>query len=249
MSLEKLAISLGLKSSTLKMILTGKRKLSIHHIYPISKKLKLTEKEITYLETLVLLDKQKEETAKNLVTKKLNNIKKTNRLQSVTLSKKELLADPFVLPVMVYLTDIKKITKFDPDTTKDIEKELSQKFKLDEKRCSQILKIIQQANSISTKESSKEVHYIYSNVTNVLNQKQYLKNWLDTSKQEIESRYHDETTFFNTTTLSLTEEQVASLKKDLKQVLEKYLGMTNTTNDPLQLTQVNTQMFSLLDHK
>lgn len=246
-TVENLADKLGLSTSNLKMILTGKRNLSIHSALTVADSLKFSKSEVEYFELIALKEKNGNLIVKNHFNKRALVAKKALSLSTVSISSRELIEEQYTLPILVFLTDIcDKKRDLDHLSTADI-LEISKKFKLDEKTCRKVLEKINLARLPKEKNSGEEIHYSFNHLTATISQKEYLKNWLNESKKKIETDYDNPRTLFNATTLSLSPEDLIELKLEMKSLLQKYLSKPPGLSKKTVLAQMNTQLFSILE--
>lgn len=243
LSLQKYAKGLGLSSSTIKMILVGKRNLGISGIPEIARHLKLSSVETEYFEAMVLKERSKNTQSASYYARRLRQVKTKIKLSSVCLSKRELLSDPLILPVLVFLTDFEKKRLESPDVRA---KKIAKYFNVDERRIERILSLLKESGALNDENYKEEIHYSFSKLTNILSQKDYLKHWLVESARRLETDYTDDRTFFNASTISLSPEKLAQMKSEMKALLEKYMSEPNLKNERTLIVQACTQMFAIV---
>lgn len=245
LTLQTYAQKLGIGHSTLKMVLSGKRRLTLVHVHQIANKLKLSDSELEYFEALALKERTKQPTELRLYSRRVKRARAAAKLHSVLLSKKELLSDPYTLPILVYLTDSMKIT---PDSFQLSESDISaisSKFSLSRGRVKQALDVIESVRLEIGAKKPVEVHYVFDKLVGLISQKQYLKNWLAEAALRIDSDYSNPETFFNSSTISISKENLASLNQELRTVLQNYMCISEQANDPSTIAQVCIQLFPL----
>lgn len=250
LTLVKFAEGLGLNASTLKMILTGKRKLALSKVPALAKKFALSSDEVEFLETLILNDKIKSDDAKTYFSKKVRSAKNKLKLNTRIISHKGLLSDPLALPVLVFLTDAlpKNETCLYPND-EELQNIVADKFKLPKVRVESIFEKIQSNGVWPYSHENESVHYSYSKMHNSIQQKEYLKDWIRNSEKLVDPLFSDPETLFNSSTISMTPDQISSFKQELKVLIEKY--MTTDTDKapenqtPLKIVQANFQIYPL----
>lgn len=248
LTLAKFAMGLGLNASTLKMVLTGKRSLSLSQIPALAKKLSLTGDEVEILESMIMQEKAKNSSAKSHFSKKMKLAQKKLKISTRVLSQKSLLADPLTLPVLVYLTDIlfrDSMLSSSSSTDPSVVSSVSAMFKISNLRAKSILENINKQDALQREENEESIHYSYSRVHNTLQQKEYIKEWVRISEKSVDPLYERPETVFNSSTLSMTQEQLASFKTDLKELLEKYMSLRASSEEEIQIVQANFQVYPL----
>lgn len=246
-SMERFAQRINLGPSSLKMILTGKRNLTLSQLHRVGKALKLSSDEMSYLESLILKEKSKSVSEKKFYTNRARVIKENSRLENLLITKKEVLIDPLSLPVLVYLTDFLKPRNLDIDLSVEAIKELAIKFGVNTERINQILSLLRSSGVYSRKENfNQETHYVFDKLTHLLNQKKYITSWLEEAKTRIDKDYNNPSAVYNVTTLSIRKEQIPELKRDFANLIEKYLSEGTEDASETQIVQICTQVIPLL---
>ncbi len=246
-SMEKFALKINLGPSTFKMILAGKRNLTLSQLHLIGKALKLSTVEINYLESLILKEKAKNSIEKRFYSCRAKKVKSNHILESRIITKKDLLQDPFSIPILVYLTDFLNPNNLNDDITPFDVQKMAQRFRLKTERVEKIINLIKNSNIYSKKEPlNRETHYAFNKITHLLNQKHYIKSWLDEAKNKVDMDYNNPLTIFKVSTLSIKKENIANIQKDLSELFEKYMSDGFDKNNDAQLTQVCIQVLPLL---
>jgi len=247
LSMEKFAQKLNLGSSNIKMILTGRRNLSFTQLHNIGKALKLSTDEIQYLESLILKEKSKTPTEKRFYANRAKKVKENYKLESSIITKKEILMDPISVPILVYLTDFIKPHNLDENLPLDVIEKISIKFGVKTERIKQILFMLKNSGVyLKKKNPNQEIHYVFDQLTHLLNQKKYIISWLEEAKNRVDRDYNNPMATFNASTLSIKKENIPELKKDLIQLVEKYMSEPFEQTKDYQLAQICIQIIPLL---
>lgn len=108
-NLKKYSKNLDIGLSSLKMILTNKRRMTTHQALSAARALKFSPDETEYYETLCLRDLAKTTWERTHYMRLLSERKKQRRIQTLPTSEKLLLTDHLALPLLVYLSENKTI--------------------------------------------------------------------------------------------------------------------------------------------
>jgi uncharacterized protein (TIGR02147 family) len=243
--MNKYAKKLGIGHSSLKMIMAGKRKLTLAQLHRIIQGLKLNASESTYLESLTLRERAKSSSEFEYYSQRAKIAKVTHKLQSHIVSDNELLKDIFIIPILIYLSDFYKNDLVDHSSSL-LFKSISKKFGLKKERVETAINILQKLDLLNKSVSDYESHFVFDKLTKFLNQKQYLKAWLIESAKRIESEYSNPQTYFTAVTISLSLSDLAEFKNELKLIFEKYMSLSSDKIPKSQIIQVCVQMFPLL---
>ena len=237
LTLKTYASKFGIGHSSLKMILIGKRNLTLPQAHSISKVLKFSSGESAYFEALVLKERAKKKTEIKNYTRRAQSAKADANLQGILLARTELLSDIYTLPVLVYLSDILHKRSGELILSKEEKKELATAFGV----APAVVETALHNLARTTFESGDTTQYVFDRTVGALNQKQYLKNWLLESINRLETEFESRESLFTTSTISLSEENFEALNKELKKVVEKYLSMPS--KEVSVLAQVGIQSF------
>jgi uncharacterized protein (TIGR02147 family) len=236
MTIQGFAQQVGMGTSTLKMILTGRRKLTISNIHKMSRALKLSSDEVLYLENLALKERVQGPSEANYYKNRVQKIAQNAKLESVTLGKKEVLADPYTLMILVYMRDVLKLRNL--ELRESEKKQIIKSFSISETRLLKILETIQslQPFEADKQDSNMEIHYVFDQVSHRMQQKNYLKIWMQEAMDRLEKEYLKSDAAFGSTTISITEKDVPQMKKEIKAVIEKYLSKKGAKETVVQLS-------------
>jgi uncharacterized protein (TIGR02147 family) len=244
LTLAKFAEKLGIGYSSLKMILAGKRKLTLPQLYQITQMMKLSKQESEYLETLLLMEKAKKSSDRHYYLNRAKVATHLSPLKSIVVSDSEVLKDHLLLPILIYLSDLQAEVPTRP-FSKTVIKTVVQRFRISEERAKQACDLIEKLDLLSQTKQGDECHFVYSRMSQALNQKQYLRSWLEESAKRIERDYNDPSTYFTAVTISVDGDSLLALKNELKLLFEKYLSLGEKNKPKDQLAQVCVQLYPL----
>jgi uncharacterized protein (TIGR02147 family) len=245
LSIENYADRVGIGRSTLKMILSGKRRLTVGHIHHLAGSLRLSMDETEYLQTLVLKERAKVPKERIFYEKRTTSLKKKSRLTSHSVLAKGLLSDPYILPILVYLTDFHKTKDLSSKISPADVKMIAKRFKIDPSRVQSAIELLTKSQVIQRRTEDSEVHYVYGDIGQTINQKQYLKNWLSESAKRVDSEFNNKTSYFTASAFTIDKEMLPQMISDLKAVFEKYLEMS-APDDGKLMVQGCIQLFPIL---
>ena len=226
------------------MILSGKRHPTVHQILSIARTLKLSESETRYLESLALKDAAQNEWEIAYYTKSLKKQKKSLKLANVNTSKKDLLSNPLVLQILIFLLEMKsKDPKFIVDENIQL---LSKQFKITVPQVRDVILIIEKTGLL-THQPDGSFHIVFDKMNHKDLQKKYLKNLLDLSREKIESDYENENSHFIGYTFTASRQNLQHLKSDLRSLMEKYLAEPHDELAGCKIAQACFQVFPVSD--
>lgn len=237
LNVEKFAQRLELGTSTLKMILSGKRKPNVHQVLSLARGLRLSPDGTSYLETMALMENAKNNWEKAYYSKMLPKKKKMIKLSTVTTSQQELLADPIIIPILVYIMeqgDSQINCSF-------LAKALNTKKELIEKLIAQL-----QTQEIIKKHNDGKFHVVFDKFSHRLVQQKYQKQLLVEASKRIDSEYESATSLFLSYAFSTTDESLIQLQMDLKTLMEKYMENSSIDNKQTKIAQACFQVFPVI---
>lgn len=232
-TIERYASAIGLGGSTLKMILSGKRRLTVSHVHRIAKALKLSRAELGYLEALSLKEGARQGFEKKAHSKKMSRVKKWNKVETVRISERGLLSEPFILPLLIYLQDIRR--SFDGELTKSELLVLEENFGISRDRILASFNRIKKSVARPLTASKLESHFVIDQVAHQLDQETYVRKWLMEASERVGRNYRSSKDLFNFSTISIAEEDLSSIRADMKEVLNKYLERSSKKNMVIQV--------------
>lgn len=244
LTLAKFAEKIGIGYSSLKMILVGKRKLTLPQLYRITQMMKLSKQESEYLESVLLMEKAKKSSERHYYLDRAKASANLSPLKSIVVSDSEVLKDHLLLPILIYLSDLQTEVPARP-FSKAVIKMVSKEFRISEERAKHACDVIEKLDLLSHSVQGDQCHFVYSRISQALNQKQYLKSWLEDSAKRIERDYNDPLTYFTAVTVSVNEESLLALKSELKLLFEKFLSLGEKNKPKNQLAQICVQLYPL----
>ena len=241
MTIEKYATDLEIGVSSLKMILSGKRKLTVKQALGAARALKLSPAETEHFELLALRQNSDDDWEHTYYTKKLQRQKRELKVQSINVSRRELLQDPFALRVLVYLMELKEArTAFleQDNSAKFLAREFSTSVEKIEALLSELGRL-----GIFTAADERNFHVVFDRMNHRQLQKNYLKKLLVEAAQRLDKDYESPTAHFVAYTFRATDADLVNLRRDLKTLMEKYLSAEAAPGADVQIAQANVQIY------
>lgn len=227
---------LGIGSSSLKMILSRKRKPTLHQMLTLSRNLRLSPTEISYLETLTLKDMAQDEWEVAYYSKSLKAKKKDLKISTMNTSQASLLTNPLALPILVDLLESKP---------KDIDSEmLAKRFNANPDQVRQLIAELQK-NQILNQNSDGHFHVVFDKFGHKPLQKKYLQKILVEASKKIETSYDRKDSLFVSYVINLTPEMMTALQLDLKQLMVKYMNQEIADQANRQIAQASFQLYPI----
>jgi uncharacterized protein (TIGR02147 family) len=237
LTIERYAKRLGLGGSSLKMIMSGKRRPTVHQTLAIARGLRLSSEDTAYLETLTLREAAPDKWQKAYYSKKLSEKKKESRLSTFQTSQQELLADPIVLPLLVYFMESKGTDINYSKIAKDL--------RVSEERVKQLISDFKK-NEVLRSQPDGRFHVAFDKLSHRLQQKKYQKAVLNEASNRMESEYDSATSLFVSYSFAATDETLLKLQMDLKNLMAKYMGEEIDDSDGKHIAQACFQIFSMI---
>ncbi len=255
MTISKFSKKLNIGCSSLKMILSGHRPMTLAQFHSIGKRLKLSSSEFGYLESLLLKEKAQTPQTKKYYDQRAKSARKNHRLQSIYIPGGEALTDPYIIPILVYLTEIdapktseKSLSHFD---SPNLVTEISKYFSISIERAKNALGILEKLKLRSLNEGvppGTALHYIVDQLLLSYSHKKYLKAWLQEASLRMDVNFEFPYTIYTATTIGLSNSEMINLKHDFKSLLERYLSLSSKKiprNGEIELVQICVQMFPI----
>jgi plasmid maintenance system antidote protein VapI len=241
LSTEKFAKQLGIGHSTLKMVLTNKRQLTVPQALSAARGLKLSPEETLFLERLTLKVSAKDSWQTAYYAKTLSKIRQSAKVRAVEVSEKVILSEPFCMPFLVYLLETNA-------TASSIDSldfaALAKQFGCSTDDLEKFVEKLRKTNLLEEKNDGK-FHVRFDRLSHKAQQKIYLKNQLALSSRKIDEGFDSRENFFVGYTFTASDENLLELQMDLKALMEKYMAMTSTQNE-VQIAQATFQVFPVV---
>jgi uncharacterized protein (TIGR02147 family) len=209
----KLAKKLGVGASTLKMIQTGARNLTVHHIHSFAVGMGLSPKEHDFFEALVLFE-QSESAAEKRYYKKRLELTKKQSARSTRLNLQDVMKEWYIPAILIHLLDNKHA--FD-------EAKVSARLGITPARVRETVDTLKRLGIVEVNKGQK-IHFVLDKFAPHFSKQIYLKKLVPVLQQRIESEFHSPASYFESHTLSLSEAQFRGFLEDYKALLERYLA-------------------------
>ena len=238
-SIEKYAKSLGIGASNLKMILSGTRNLTNHHALKIARALRMSPIETEYFEALVNFEQSENGWEKTYYRSKLKRQKKMMKTDNLRISNKAFLSDADVPRLLVYLSDTMKseTSVADLDHAK-----IGKYFGTTPERVRILVTRLEDQGMIERGKDGK-IHFVFDKLTNVLAQKNYLKQLMSEAGRRIDFEYEKSDSLYTAFTFSTSDENIQALRADLQSLMEQHMTRVSAAEPNARIAQACFQLF------
>lgn len=233
MNQAKIAKKLGVGASTLKMILSGARNLTVHNIHSFAAAMGLGPKEHDYFEALVLFEQSESAAEKRFYKRRLAETSEKSA-KPARLNLQDVLKEWFIPAVLIHLIDAKE--PFD-------EGKVAQKLGVQPVRIRETVETLRKLGIIEEHKGQK-IHFVLDKFSPHFSKQIYMRKLMPVLQQRIEAEFHSPTSYFETHTISLTEAQFRGFLEDYKALVEKYLAQDSV--GPTSVYQLFTSAFPVL---
>lgn len=237
LTMNSYAKRIGIGVSSLKMILSGKRKPTLHQVLTLARVRRFSVPQISYLETLSLKEAARTPWEKSYYSRLLKIKREELNLQTIQTSSEDLLTDSLALPLLVDLLDSKSIT-ID-------EKMLAKRFNTKVEHIKQLIETFYEQQLLQTREDG-QFHISFDKISHKHLQKKYIKASLAEANRRIDTDYDKSGAFFVTYSLSVTEDSLIRLQLELKELMEKFMAEDlGSSLQRRELAQASFQIFPI----
>jgi uncharacterized protein (TIGR02147 family) len=239
---ERLARSLGMSTSSVKMILSGKRRLQIDQAHRIAEALRLSASEQAQLEALTLLEQAKTAQAQRYYRRRLRDLKKDMSTRFAVSAKSFL--DSWKIPaLLIYLIDIAKVSEQGLAAV-DFE-QVRASFGFDRAFVERTLAAWEKQGLLEIRKDQK-IHFAFDRLGGLIARKAFVKATIQEGLRRIESDWDKPDTRFEASTLSLDADEIPNFLAEYKALVDKYVALDSKPNAEKTIVQVCLQMFRVL---
>ena len=227
----------GLGTSSLKMILSGKRRPTLKQVLLLARAQRLSIAKISYLETLCLKESAASSWERSYYGQILKTKARAIHVETIATSKKVLLENSLAMPVLV---DLMESGSSEIDV-----KFLADRFRAKEETIRALVEKFEREKVLRKAEAGR-FHVAFDKLSHRLMQKKFIKEGLIETAKRLDVEYDNPHTLFTTYTFSATEETLLRLQMDLKALMEKYMAEDlSQSSRPREVAQANFQVFSI----
>ncbi len=218
LSIKSFAEKIGFSDSSLRMILAGKRNLTISNIFVIAKALKLSFSQTELFETIVLRDQASSVHEREYYTRKLKQFNHKHKLKSIRISHTLVLSNPILPTLLVYLMDRKlEISKLTEDNIVEMAKKIGLTTTVLKATLSELEK------SDMLKESSPQTHLIFDKLVSSIGQLNYIKQVFSETASQIGKDSAAGRCLYSVKTFSIHSRDIKAFGEDYKALVEKHM--------------------------
>jgi uncharacterized protein (TIGR02147 family) len=234
---DSFAKQVGLGSSSLKMIVAGARRPTLSQVLSVARALRLSPSEVAHLEALCLNETAEGDWEKAYFSKKLKSTKAALKVRTVVTSKRELLSEPFVLPLLVYCLE-------QAESALDLDK-LSKYLDVPVTKLEAAIRVFQSDETLR-KQPDGKFHVSFDKMKNRNLQREYQKRVLAESSKRIDRQYDEPSATFVSYSFTASEESLQRLRQDLKELMEKYLSEPANPSKSVSVARACFQVYSVI---
>lgn len=243
LTIASYADKLGIGSSQLKMILSGKRKLTVHQSLAVAKALHLSEQETYLLETLALRDSAETPWERGYYSRRLERHEQSLPVRTILASDRELLTDPKAMPLLVYLMDLSQRRPSLSWEHIDFRK-LGQQFGMEEGRIREWVVRFKDLGLLDVSADGR-FHVQFDRMNHKLPQKKYMKRLLEEALKRVDTDYESKASSFIAYAFVTSDEMLARLRNDFRALMDKYLSESPPSEVPRHVSQACFQLFTV----
>lgn len=227
----------GLSASALQMVVAGSRNLSIHLVYRIARTLKMSPEEIECFEGLVLVEQARDSEEREYHERKLNRLRELVRPTRVRIPGAVLMSRWFVPALLVVLTEVLR----EPPDENKVE-ELARVFGVD---CQEMLSLLAKLRStgVLSLSGGGRFHFQPDKLLNTFSQKRFLVSLLQECQRRVEVEFSNPHAFFSADTFAIPLECVRSFVLDYKDLVQKYMSISDDSDKESAVMQAAIQLF------
>ncbi len=241
LTIEKYATETKIGVSSLKMIFSGKRDLTIKQALSAARALKLSPAETEHFEALTLRQSSDEEWEKAYFDRKLQKQRRELKVRSTGISRKELLIDPLALRLLVYLMELgdkRQAVLESPSFIKLIAKQ----FNCTAERVEVLVKELSRLGVLEPTDN-RGFHIVFERISHRQLQKKYLKALLAEAAKLVETNYDSPVSHFVGYTFTASDSDLINLREEIKTLMERYMSKTVAPGSDIQIAQANFQVY------
>ncbi len=242
-SYEKFSQLAGLGSPNyMKMVIEGKRNLTVANIHQVAAGLHLSFDETQYFEAMTLLGQSKTPAEKSYFKRRLRALKRTKPASSFELKHAHLIAQWYFPAVVVVL---------DGCAISEAPTAIKQKTGLNDRQVAEVLSALRERKMLWEEGGSYKLgfsHFLIHD-TKALSEanKQYLRDQLRLSGELLEKKYSKGPKFY-AHTFTISKDSFSTYAEKIDSFIEALTAETNEES-PDEVTQLNIQFFKILDRE
>lgn len=243
LSFTKFSERLGFPESSLRMILTGRRNLTVANIHGLARVLKFSARQTAIFESMVLRDQASSKGERQYYCRRLKEESNRHKLEERRVSKSRFVKEWFGPALLIYLRD----RKLDVQTLTAPElAELAERLGVSVKNLSETVEWYRE-NGYLASQADRDVHFTVDKMIKGPHEaKQFIKRSLLEAANRLESDYASGRSLYSVKTFSIDSSQIGSFGADYKELLEKYMQEPREDSHQTVL-QVNFAALRMLD--
>jgi uncharacterized protein (TIGR02147 family) len=219
-SMKSFSSRLGMSESGLRMILSGKRNLTVHNIHLISKGLKFSPLQTEIFEAMVLRDQAESEAERLYYSKRLKEKSDHYSLNDIKIGNNQSLKEWYSPALLLHLRENGLNSE---NLTRQMRVSISQKLGISIEKLEDTLRIFDHTGCLSTAAKTNE-HLIFDQLTSTNAQISYIKNCFSLAIRRVDTDYKPGRSLFSVKCVSIAEHKIREFGNDYKSMLERYMA-------------------------
>lgn len=237
LSLSWFAKSFGMTRSSLAMILSGERNLTIKGIVRICLALRLPDSDQMWFETLVHFTQARSPEEKAYFTRRLTDRGGTAAPIAISTPSTALTSQWYVPAILTWMLDFGYQRADLPA--------MASQIGVPEAEISEVIEALRREGFLELAKRGK-VHVAFNRIATVVSTKKFFREVCLEGVRRIEKSFEDRQNLFTAHTFTVSPVNLGQLVQDYKALLDRYISM-DTAHEPGRLCmQMNTQLFKVL---
>jgi uncharacterized protein (TIGR02147 family) len=245
MNLGVFAKKMGLSQSSLNMILSGQRNLTVENIFSVAKFLKLSPVEHDYFENMVLRDQSEEGTPhRRYYEVKLKKIRRFAKIENISVTDKTLLSNWRIPALLIYLMDRKRQPS--EELSQDEIRHIANRIQLPGKEIEKLMQKFFKSGLLSYT-SDKQLHIEFDKLSSKISQKNYVSSIHGEFQKRVDEIFDDQNSIYRGFVFSLRKEAIPNFRDDILALYERYMADIDKDVRKNILVQSIAGMFPVID--
>lgn len=227
--------SFGMSASSLQMIMTGQRNLTVQNIHVICRALRLRGKDREFFEALVLMEQAADADIRRYYAARLKKASTDLKTRRLGFSSRQLIKKWYLPALAVCLIDFID-TKLPRDEKLRRLEVYGAQLGLPREVLRDAMAIFETVDAVSMKPEDV-IHLMFQRTTSTGPQKQYLKDILKLLTDRCDSEFDNPLALFRGLVFSLPSASVVQLREDLVALFETYMALPQDPSKPRVVLQ------------
>ena len=230
--------------SSLKMIVDGKRNLTVSKVHELAEALYLEPRDHDYFESLVHFEQAKTKKEKDFYLRRLNDIKAlSSDLKLVQTSDKEIISKWYVPALLIYVVYVSKGAP--GSLTADEAKYFSQQTGISHEELDQALQTLKNTGILDV-QKEENTYISFQKMGQTVQKQTFLDQLFELSRKRMIKGFRRKDHYFEAHTFSLDTTDIKLFIKDYKQLVETHMSKPHQEGDETRVMQSLVSFFPVL---